>query len=738
VVVGLGGADGFLASVLPGEMVVGLDLTATWNPVDGLEVDGAPGFALTLPLDLDLGPARLDRLDLRLEVGASGLVLGTRLAGAIALGPFTAGVEGIGAAADLALTPGNLGPVDLALRFLPPTGLGLSVGAGPVQGGGFVRFDEPAGRYAGALQVSVGPVGVTALALLDTRLPGGEEGFALLVLLRAEFPPIQLGFGFALSSVGGLLALNRRIDVDALRDRMAAGTAGRILAPEDPVGNATVLLDELGAVFPTTPGVTVVGPTLQISWVELVRFDLGVFVELPGPTKVVLLGSARVTVGNPGGGRSYLQLRMDIVGLLDLAKQVLEFDATLVDSHILEIFEITGGVAFRLSWGAEPYVVLSVGGFHPAWSPAPLVFPSSLTRVGMSRGHPDDLLYLRLEGYLAVTTNTLQLGASIEVIVNAGPFSARGFLGFDALVRFQPFWFQFGYHASVRVRCKGSTLCGVSLTGTLSGPGPVVFRGRACIEILWFDICWSATVTLGSRTPPAVTPVASAVAALAETIDDPACLRTIDATDPWVAIEPAPGELPLPVVSPRGRLVWSQDRAPLDLLLQRFEGAPLTTVETVTATGPLVVGHDSDWFAPGSFTELDPAAALHRRAFERLHAGVVLADDGTSDGRAVPHTVEVHQIRLAGPGHDGPGHDLPAEALPGWLEAAVASRTGNAERVPVTPAVVVHDEVWDVHDRGGAGVVAGGVSQAQAHQLASVGGAGVAVAEPDPVAGFAF
>ena len=62
----------------------------------------------------------------------------------------------------------------------------------------------------------------------------------------------------------------------------------------------------------------------------------------------------------------------------------------------------------------------------PALNPAPLVFPASLTRIAMVRGAPDDFIYLRFEGYFAVTTNTLQFGAAVELIINAGPIYAAG------------------------------------------------------------------------------------------------------------------------------------------------------------------------------------------------------------------------------------------------------------------------------------------------------------------------
>ena len=120
---------------------------------------------------------------------------------------------------------------------MPPTGLGLSVGTGPITGGGFIGYDPATGRYSGSFSCTRARSAITATGLLDTRLPAGPR-LRAADALRATFPAIQIGFGFALTAVGGLLALNRRVDVDALRARLAAGTAGRILAPEDPVRNA--------------------------------------------------------------------------------------------------------------------------------------------------------------------------------------------------------------------------------------------------------------------------------------------------------------------------------------------------------------------------------------------------------------------------------------------------------------------------------------------------------------------
>jgi hypothetical protein len=157
------------------------------------------------------------------------------------------------------------------------------------------------------------------LVLVQTHLPESQGGYALLIALYATFPAIQVGLGFALTGVGGLIGLNRRVDVDTLRNRLASGTAGRVLAPQDPIANAPALLADLDAVFPPTAGVHVVGPTVQLIWADLVHFDVGVFIELPGPTRVVLLGSAHAEIQRDG--RSYLTVRVDILGDIDLREK---------------------------------------------------------------------------------------------------------------------------------------------------------------------------------------------------------------------------------------------------------------------------------------------------------------------------------------------------------------------------------------------------------------------------------
>jgi hypothetical protein len=46
---------------------------------------------------------------------------------------------------------------------------------------------------------------------------------SFVVLISAEFTPIQLGFGFTLVGVGGLLGINRSVAAEALGDAVRTG-----------------------------------------------------------------------------------------------------------------------------------------------------------------------------------------------------------------------------------------------------------------------------------------------------------------------------------------------------------------------------------------------------------------------------------------------------------------------------------------------------------------------------------
>src|SRR5207342_2524137 len=128
---------------------------------------------------------------------------------------------------------GNLGPVNLEIGFKPPNGVGLSLDAGVVKGGGFLLLDYEKGEYAGALELDFqGLFGFTAIGIINTKFPDGSEGFSLLLLINVTFAtPIALGFNFYLAGVGGLIGLNRTVSTLSLQKGVQDGSVDNILFP---------------------------------------------------------------------------------------------------------------------------------------------------------------------------------------------------------------------------------------------------------------------------------------------------------------------------------------------------------------------------------------------------------------------------------------------------------------------------------------------------------------------------
>src|SRR5206468_2640918 len=129
-------ADGFIAAVVPSEgFSVSADLAVGISHKLGIYFRGASRLEIQLPVRQSIGPVEIQGLSV--SVLPSGGMLPVALGASFTarLGPVTAMVDRIGLKALFAGRPehdGNLGPIDVSLGFKPPTGLGLSIDAGPV------------------------------------------------------------------------------------------------------------------------------------------------------------------------------------------------------------------------------------------------------------------------------------------------------------------------------------------------------------------------------------------------------------------------------------------------------------------------------------------------------------------------------------------------------------------------------------------------------------------------------
>ena len=576
------------------------------------------------------------------------------------------------------------------IGLLPPSGLEIAVDAGVARGGGSLSFsDEPHWRLAGSFGLSLGPVSVAAFGILER--PGGS--LSLVLLLGARFTPgIQLGFGFAISGVGGLIGVNRRADTDALRGRLASGAATDALFADDPSSNAPAILETLGAIFVPAPGAFVVGPTMQLTWLKLgsldfLRLDLGVFIELPGPARVVIVGRAIAEV--PGPGVPLIHLQLDFVGEVDFGRSLVQLRAALVNSQALGIFRAAGDAALVSCWGDPPYQVLSVGGFYPGFDPAPAVI-APLRRIALSNDF-DALpgLHMRFEAYLAATTNTFQIGGRLELGVNLG-VTAEGHLELDAIFQYRPYEFDVRVAGEFRVGVLGATYGGIRVSGRITGPGPIVLRVTFTVDLLFDDFPWSDTYTIGPQGGDRPAPVSLVDALAAELV--PSNLRARGGADPLVAVRPAPAS-DLALVSPVGTLVFSQRSAPLNQLLERFGGIKLEHPETAfiepADAGVSAGAEERDYFAPGMFSELTEAERLNQPPYDRLAAGFELVF-GAAHAVGVSADVDYASYYRGRP-VVGKGGFLHFDTA---VLALLGARRDGPSVTNRDPIVVVRDEAW--------------------------------------------
>jgi hypothetical protein len=547
------------------------------------------------------------------------------------LGPVAATVERVGFQARIRFPSGggNLGVADLRLGFKPPTSLGLAIDAKVVVGGGFLRFDPQKGEYSGFLQLQIAEkISVKAIGLLSTQLPGGAKGYSLVVIIFVErFTPIQLGLGFTLTGIGGLLAVNRTFNEEALRAGLKSHTLDSVMFPQDPIRNAPQILSNLNQVFPAAKGNHLFGPMVQISWgtPPLITAELAVVLEFGRRLRLLVL--AQIAAILPRRENDLVRLQLDAVGVIDFDQGTAALDATLYDSRLVKKFALTGDMAMRLKWEGSPNFALAVGGLHPAFNPPPN-FPK-LERIAINLSSGDNPR-LRCEAYFALTSNTVQFGARAELYASAAGFSIQGEIGFDVLIQFDPFSFIAEFHAQLQLKRGSSNLFKVRVEGSLAGPRPLHVKAKATFEILWWDVSIRVDKTLVSgEKPPGPAPI-EVLPRLQEALSNPANWvgQLPEGQRQLVTLRAQVGEPTDVLLHPLGTLTVKQNVVPLNLEISRFGQAPPAGARRFTISRVSLGGESQatqpvkEFFAPAEFFEMSDDEKLSRPSFEPMTAGV--------------------------------------------------------------------------------------------------------------------
>ncbi|MGK2902133.1 MAG: DUF6603 domain-containing protein [Mycobacterium sp.] len=628
--VDLGPRDSFLSAILPGKIDDAVfDLGFTWSP-SGLRIDGSAAFDLAIPLHISIGPARIDQLMLAATLGAPTSSLELSISGGGTIGPLRLSVDRVGAVINAALGSGNLGVADVSLRPKPPTGVGIVVDAGVVAGGGFLSIDTQKGEYAGALELTFAQfLSLKAIGIITTRMPDGTAGFSLLVIITAEFGSgIQLGFGFTLLAVGGLIGLHRSMRLDAIAEGVRTGGIESVMFPKDVVANAPRILSDLRAFFPPRQGTFLIGPMAKLGWgtPTLISLSLGIIIEIPG--NVAIVGVLKVAL--PAENIAVVRLQANFVGALEFDRQRAWFFASLYDSRVLFI-TIDGEMGVLVAYGNDANVVIAVGGFHPRYTPPPLPFPNP-RRISIDVLNTS-VARIRASGYFATTSNSVQFGAEAEAFFGFSALNVSGHIAFDALIRFSPFYFIVDFSSHFSVKVFGLGVWGLRIRLEVEGPTPWRARGSAGISLLLCDIDVDIDVTWGEKRDTALPPIHVLPALAAE----------LSKADSWQAVPPPNANLlvtlrTLPaaqskvVLHPLGALQVLQRLAPLDSKLDRIgaqKPADGNRFSLSAASPTFTKRRDVDaQFAPAQYEDLSDADRLSRQAFEQRHGGVEMSVSG--------------------------------------------------------------------------------------------------------------
>ena len=425
-VIAPGDGDGFLQAALPASGVsVSFDVGLALSSARGFEVTGGVGLQTTLPAHVSLGSlGSVDGVRLGLVAGES-LSAEVGAAVTVHLGPVDVSIDGIGVRAVTTFGEGNLGVADLDIGFKGPTQLALSVDAGPVVGGGFLAFDPAKGEYAGELHLEFEGIAVRALGLLTTRLPGGRPGYSLLVVVSASSRRCSSGSGSAWSASAGCSASTGRSPSKRCARAQDRRARGRALAARIRSERRAARVATLARFVPACRGPSHLR-SHGADHLGLAGADHDRSASCDRTALASAAGRPRTPAGAclPDQRAPVVRLQMDMLGVIDFGKRrgVRRRDAGRLAPGRIRAHR-RHGAADELGRAAD--VSACRRRVPPALRRAARL-PGA--RTGGGRARRRDNPKLRLEAYLALTSNTVQFGARIDLAAKAGKFTVAGFL----------------------------------------------------------------------------------------------------------------------------------------------------------------------------------------------------------------------------------------------------------------------------------------------------------------------
>ena len=636
----------FIKEVIKDDVELGFNTYIWYDYHRGFDFGG--DVSLHMVYDLNhkkLGPLTIETFSLdagpvKGEKGKMALVVGTTFQ--VEMGSaLVVAIEdlGIGFRLNYLDEKGKFGDLDLDASFSYPSGFGITIDASAVKGGGFISIDKETGEFYGVLSLDIiKKISVGGFLMCDPGTAKGHD-FSLVVLLSAKFNPgIPLGMGFSLTGVGGTLGLNRSLSRDAISNGVRSGTLDQVFFVEDLEKHLAEMKANVLTYFPAKKGQFFFGLLGQISFEPVVKCDFGLLMQLPSPVEIIIVGALRVNAAE-----GIVKINVYFAGGINFDTGMW-FDASIVDSQIVGI-SISGDMAFRLNWGGKKGFLLSIGGFHPAYKPEESLKVGKMNRLAMKLDY--SILKLSFETYMAITSNTFQIGARFDLKVGWSKFGITGYAGFDALFQFDPFMFMFAVEAGVSVKCGSWNLLSIDLALDVQGPAPWKVAGKAKFKFLLIPIKVSFSKKWGKDAPELPSKLV-AVIPLFDDQWDKAVNWAIDNTDatgrPLVSLieqdkdakDDSGNEM---IIQPDGSVIFNQSAIPMvtkdergNFILEKMDicndGIPsdyqaieISSVNGITVGDTNILSLEQNDFAPSLYKSMSIDEKLKSESYVKYDSG---------------------------------------------------------------------------------------------------------------------
>lgn len=515
-----GGENPVANKVLGQSRETGTELAPTFSPELIVRSDpgsvelrlGAGDPPWWVPVQRSFGPLYVEQVGI--NVTSTGEGANRRLAfvtvlmdGGISIAGLSMGVD------DLALTIPADSPFALQEWSVDLAGLALAYDSSGVKiAGGLRKITRPGGvEYAGMLEVRFAQFGLTAVGSYGefaqpSPPPGGPQTYSSFFVFAALDYPIGGPPAFFVTGLGAGIGLNRRLVLPQDVTQVTSHTLVRAMNPSsgfasDPMAG----LEGMANDFPPEPGTF---------WLALgVRFTSFVLVESIAVLSAEA-GGQGLEIGLLGLSRMDLPSRDFVMARIELAlrarfstrEALIGVQGQLTDNSWLihSNCRLTGGFAFYV-WFDEGDFVLTLGGYHPRFD-KPARYPD-VPRLGYN-WTVSNAITIKGESYFAVTASCVMAGGSFEASYDGGIAWAAFRMGWNALISWDPFFYDFEVYVSVSAGVKirvcapfGLGCATISISLSLGASvhvwGPEL-RGRATLDL---DVT-SVTVAFGASDDP--------------------------------------------------------------------------------------------------------------------------------------------------------------------------------------------------------------------------------------------